>query len=149
MTGKFTLKAGPTIHVSLKASPAMPDTSDVFLDAGSPMPDGTVFVGISPTNSRPLYTMPNNLAGLYSVRDGLRATARERFGSHADWRLPTRSELRLLSEKHAEIGGFDEGWYWSFGTTAIRHLFWARHFATGLERMTDKYLPGRVRLVRG
>jgi hypothetical protein len=109
---------------------------------GDRMPDGTIFVGISPTTHRPFYAMPHDLPDRLDWYAARRDASRQTFAGHDDWRLPTREELLALYRDSSLIGGFGENIsYWS--STEIRPKWtdiappriperaWYHHFRKG------------------
>ena len=69
------------------------------------------------------------------------ALNRDRYGGHADWRLPNRNELRSLVSYQAKNPALPEGhpftqvflgWYWSSTTAAISPAYaWSMHLEGG------------------
>jgi hypothetical protein len=132
---------------------------------GDKMPDGTVYAGISPDTSKPMYTTPADApmtmttgqASQYA--EGLNSRAAH---GHKDWDIPSKAELKVLFNNRAAIGGFDEsskdpgdpqrsnkarpGWYWAkYGP---RDHGDALRFRDGLERAIDDCDRLSVRCVR-
>lgn len=74
------------------------------------------FVAESP---KPYYVIDNLAVQLSDLSRGINwDSAKElceqsRVGGFSDWRLPTIGELSLIYTKKNEIGGFDDGYYWS------------------------------------
>jgi hypothetical protein len=67
-----------------------------------------------------------------------------------DWRLPTKTELLLLYQMRATIGGFNDYYYWS--STFIVSTTYAEaynyHFADGTLHSNGVYSLYNVRAVR-
>jgi hypothetical protein len=80
---------------------------------GDRMPDGTVYVGISPNSGRPLYAMPADLPGYHDWQGAQTAATAQTFAGHTDWRLPTKQELNMLYCLREAIGGFKRDYYGS------------------------------------
>jgi hypothetical protein len=60
---------------------------------GMEMPDGSVYVGISPETNQPMYATP--VKGDVTNLDA---------HGHQDWRSPTKAELNVLFNSRADIG---------------------------------------------
>jgi hypothetical protein len=93
--------------------------SSVGPQVGDPMPDGTIYAGISPNTGTAMYTTPGDEPLTMEWNEAVRYA--DELDSHrrADWRLPTVAELAELFNNRAAIGGFKESgsnssdWYWS------------------------------------
>ena len=73
-----------------------------------------VYVGVTPTDGRRLYTMPHDLsASALHAWASAEFAAKATFGGHSDWRVPTKDELELFYIAKDAIGGFQPVWYWS------------------------------------
>lgn len=71
--------------------------------------------------------------------------AKVRVDGHADFRLPTREEARLLWANDREAFGSD--WYW-LGAEYDRSDAWYQIFNYGYQSITRKYYELRARAVR-
>lgn len=88
--------------------------------AGGKMPDDTVYAGISPETGTAMYTTPEDAPTLhrplYTLKNAMEYASKLDAYGHNDWRVPTRSELRVLFKNRAAIGGFhrreDSGQYY-------------------------------------
>src|ERR1700733_12112296 len=89
---------------------------------GNKMPDGTIYAGVSPDTGSPIYAMPTDAPRTLTFNeaaDHAKKLNREKYLGYDDWRLPTKTELNVLFNNRAAIGGFDisdslpTGWYWS------------------------------------
>jgi hypothetical protein len=120
------------------------------MQIGDVMPDGSIYAGLSPDTNNPMYatvddanlTMTFNKAKEY-------ASKLEAYG-RKDWRLPTKSELKLLfhnKEEGALSGTFNPaGFYWSSEELSI--AAWGQRFSDGLELCDIQDRPAFVRYVR-
>lgn len=113
---------------------------------GDRMPDGTVYVGLSPASGRPLYTMPHDLPDLHTCEAAKTAAAAQTFGGHTNWRVPTIEELDALYRARNAIGGFIYC-YWS-STEHDSNVAWYQHFKNGNQLNNLKHALYRVRCVR-
>jgi hypothetical protein len=113
---------------------------------GDRMPDGTVYVGISPDSGRPLYAMPYDLPGKHDWEGAQSAATAQTFAGHTDWRVPTKEELDLLYQNRSVIGGL-YGDYWSSSEFAGA-LGWSHSFNFGHQFEYGKNFGLRVRCVR-
>jgi len=114
---------------------------------GDRMPDGTVYVGVLPSNGRPLYAMPQDLPDPHTWASAKTAAAAQRFGGHADWRVPTKTELAALFGAQNAIGVFQREWYWS-STEYNNNNAWYQYVGNGYRDNDNKSHTGRVRCVR-
>jgi hypothetical protein len=127
--------------------------SGVSADKAGPQPgdrkaDGTVYVGISPTDGRPLYAMRYDLSGLHTWDGAKTAAAAQAFAGRTDWRLPTEDELNMLYCAQEAIRGFKrDAWYWS-STEYDLNRAWSQGFWYGNRYYYDKGYGSRVRCVR-
>jgi uncharacterized lipoprotein YehR (DUF1307 family) len=73
----------------------------------------------------------------------------ENLGS--GWRLPSLKELEVVYKNRKEIGGFEEGHYWSSSEstdTAISNVMMIIRFGVGDQFYNGKQTPNHVRAVR-
>src|SRR5205085_7850986 len=86
---------------------------------GHRMADDTIYAGISPDTTKPMYTTPEDAPLTYTFNEARKYASKLDAHSHRDWRVPTKGELNVLFQNKAAIGGFDvtgsppAGWYWS------------------------------------
>lgn len=69
----------------------------------------------------------------------------------AEWRIPTRRELKLLSDGRDTpplASALDEAWYWSSSSVAGMTTRWVRHVETGQEGAASPGNRFAVRCVR-
>jgi hypothetical protein len=128
------------------------------LEIGSRMPDGTVYAGLSPENGKPMYTTPEDAPGLYNYFDAQAYAKNLDAHGYKDWRRPSRSELNVLFNNRAAIGGFiedespqDIGSYWS-SSLSYNSLGWAQRFGDGRQTPYNVFRYERalsLRCVRG
>jgi hypothetical protein len=114
--------------------------------------DGTVYAGISPDTHKPIYTTPADAPGVYSWREGTAYCTNLTAGEHKDWRVPPRSELSMMFNNHAAIGGFDQsdtnsGWYLSSSRAGLRA--WHQRFKDGAQLRLSNFNVSSLRCVRG
>lgn len=119
---------------------------------GQRMPDGSIYAGISPDTGKPFFAAPADAPLTYTFNQARDyATAFDAHG-HKDWRVPTRSELNVLFENRAAIGGFKvsgsypAGWYWS--SSRYDPDTWAQRFSDGDQRLNYRCLASSLRCVR-
>jgi len=122
---------------------------------GDAMPDGTVFAGISPNTGKAMYAFPvDTRQRVGDFIEALKYAAKLNAYGHKDWRVPTKSELNVLFQNRAAIGGFNEtgsrpgGWYWS-SSQYDYNTAWAQRFSDGGRPYLNlKDTDSSVRLVR-
>jgi hypothetical protein len=114
---------------------------------GKLMADGTVYVGISPTDGRPLYAMPHDLTASHTWEQGQSAATAQTFGNQTDWRVPTKEELNLLYLGKQAIGAFKHDWYWSSSDHRVQYA-WAMNLRDGSKYYGYKNCHVGVRCVR-
>lgn len=128
------------------------------LEPGTKMPDGSIYVDISPDTNKPMYAYPGDL---YNPLDLSRATVE---CSNLGFRVPSKAELNVLylnSEKGDLKGTFDKtgpdgkhwsnGWYWS--STLYKGwigspVAYFQHFKNGKQGVEDAVMPLSIRCVR-
>jgi hypothetical protein len=111
---KFVAKLAATLQAGgqVEAPPAGPKIGDK-------MPDGTIYVGLSPETNKPMYAMPVDAPLTMKFNQAEKYAAKLDAHGHHDWRLPTKAELNVLFNNRASIGGFNTSgpgtatWYWS------------------------------------
>ena len=120
---------------------------------GDKMPDGTVYAGISPDTSQPMYTTPSDASLTMTFNEAQKYAATLDAHGHKDWRVPTNTELDVLFNNRAAIHGFNEtgsdpaGWYWSASPRYIGNA-WGQLFSDGSQSLINKDGYSSVRLVR-
>jgi hypothetical protein len=121
------------------------------LKAGDKMPDGTTYVGISPTTHKPMYTTPNDVP---TERFNIQPFA-EAYG-HKDWREPTKEELNLVFRNHDkgqlkntfnETGSYPKGYYRT-SSPNYDYTGWNQRFSDGDQSCWNKCDPVSLRPVR-
>jgi hypothetical protein len=118
------------------------------------MPDGTVYVGISPDTGRAIYTTPADASLTMTFNEAKEYAAKLDAHGHQDWRVPTKGELNVLFNNRATLGGFNvtgsfpAGWYWS-ASSGGTWTAWDQVFSDGHQRNHEtKGSPSAVRCVR-
>ena len=123
---------------------------------GNKMPDGTIYAGVSPDTGSPIYAMPTDAPltlTFNEAADHAKKLNREKYLGYDDWRLPTKTELNVLFNNRAAIGGFDvsgsvpAGWYWA-ATQINRWSAWDQRFEDGAQDSYNKDDHSSLRLVR-
>jgi hypothetical protein len=120
---------------------------------GEVMPDGTVYAGVSPDTFKPMYTTPADAPLTMKWQEAMEYAAKLDSHGHQDWRVPTKSELNVLFNNRATIGGFDvsgsspAGWYWS-SRESHNLLAWGQSFSDGCQFWDGKGYDSSLRCVR-
>ncbi len=137
-----TLQAGGWVE----AAPAEPKIGDK-------MPDGTVYVGVSPETNQRIYATPADAPLRMTFNEAKEYATKLDAHGRQDWRVPTKAELNVLFNNRAAIGGFNvtgsfpAGWYWSaspgYGWDA-----WGQRFSDGFQYYNGKGSHSAVRCVR-
>ena len=128
--------------------------SDGGVQIGDTMPDGTKYAGMSSDTGRPMYAAPADAPLTYTFNQAPKYAAGLDAHGHQDWRAPTKSELNVLYNNRAAIGGFNESrsdraaWYWSAWPTS-RNNAWDQHFGGGNQTDGSKTNEFSLRCVRG
>jgi len=137
-------------HASASEAPA---NTNQALAPGDKMPDGTVFVGISPDTNKPMYATPADASLTMKFNEAQQYATKLDAHGHKDWRVPTKGELNVLFNNRAAIGGFDisgsnpRGWYWS-ASSGNTWDAWGQRFSDGLQNTYYKGSHSSVRCVR-
>jgi hypothetical protein len=120
---------------------------------GTKMPDGTIYAGVSPDTSKPIYTTPKDAPLTCTFKEAAEYANGLDVHGHRDWRLPTKTELNVLFGNRAAIGGFDTtgsypaGWYWSCHKDEF--IAWNRRFSDGKTHPPTDPTLSALRCVRG
>lgn len=114
---------------------------------GHRMADGTIYVGISPSDGRPMYAMPMDIEGHQSWFRARDLALTQTFGDYADWHVPTKDELDMLYHARETVGGFVGDYYWS-STEHSLYYAWYQYFGHGYRNRSTKTSHYRVRFVR-
>jgi Protein of unknown function (DUF1566) len=125
----------------------------VIRQIGDVMPDGIVYAGYD--KDKPICAMPSDAPQTMPWKSATEYAAGLDALGHKDWRLPTRSELHVLFQNRAAIGGLNQsgsgpaGWYWSATETRGNADYaWGQVFGSGYRGWSHKDHRGSVRLVR-
>jgi len=121
---------------------------------GDKMPDGTIYAGISPDTSKPMYATSGDASSLtMKFNEAQKYAAQLEAHGLKDWRVPTKAELNVLFNNRAAIGGFDvtgsypAGWYWSASSDDTWNA-WDQRFSDGNQAYNFKVNLSAVRCVR-
>ncbi len=76
-------------------------------EAGQRMPDGSIFMGTSPSTSKPFVAAPEDMSLTMEWQEAVATAARASDLGHGDWRLPTVGELLVMFE-HREKGALSK-----------------------------------------
>ena len=121
---------------------------------GDRMADGTIYAGTSPDTGKAMYTTPLDAKLTYTFSQARKYAAALDTDGHHDWRVPTRSELNVLFQNRAAIGGFNisglrpAGWYWSSPPGASDYGS-AQRFSGGNRDYSTGILVSSLRCIRG
>src|SRR5437763_5000698 len=108
-----------TLNGSIRMTAARQRSLRLRLKPGDRITDGSVYAGISPDTNKPMYATPADAPLIMKWKQAMEFAARLEAHGHRDWHVPTKSELNVLFQNRAAIGGFDmsrstpAGWYWS------------------------------------
>jgi hypothetical protein len=133
--------------VTTKASPAN-DTgtkpkASTASQIGDKMADGTIYAGVSPDTGKAMYATPQDAPGTYTFNQAAQYVGNLDAHGHHDFRAPSKSELNVLFNNRAAIGGFNvtgsnpAGWYWSFSPYGNDGA-WAQRFSDGHQVYSDR-----------
>jgi hypothetical protein len=120
---------------------AVESASKEDVQIGDEMPDGTIFVGISPTTHKPMYTTPRDAPGVYEINQAGQYAKNLDAHGHHDFHAPSKRELNVLWENRNqgklkgtfnETGSDPAGWYWS-STPNFINIAWAQRFSDGYQ----------------
>jgi hypothetical protein len=120
---------------------------------GDRLPDGTVYAGNSPDTGKAMYAAPEDAPLTMKWKQAMEYAGKLDVLGHHDWRVPTKSELNVLFQNRAAIGGFDRsgsypsGWYWS-SSQATDYDAWDQRFSDGDQYCDDKDSVSPLRCVR-
>jgi hypothetical protein len=78
------------------------------VEIGEVMPDGTIYAGVSPETGKAMFTTAADAPATCGFHEAQEYAAKLDANGHLDWRVPTRSELNVLYQNRAAIGGFEE-----------------------------------------
>ena len=122
---------------------------------GDRMVDGTIFAGISPETGKPMYTTASDGPLTVQWKAAMEYAKQLDAHGHQDWRLPTKTELNVLFNNRAAIGGFDlngpqhySGWYWSSVEPDEAVYAWAQCLSNGESTWRPEYYELSVRCIR-
>jgi len=124
---------------------------------GHTMDDGTVYVGVSPSTKKAMFTTSRDAPRLRNFEEAQayrRDRNKRKAHGHDDWRLATPGELAVLFNRSERIGRFKissehpDNLYWSskqdgYGSAVVRN------FSNGREDNRLKNYHASLRLVCG
>lgn len=138
------------------ARPTVPANNNQAPAPGDKIPDGSVYAGVSPDTSKPMYALPADLPLILTFNEAAqhaKTINRVKAHGHDDWRVPTKNELNVLFNNRAAIGGFKanvsdpSGRYWS--SSSDWFVASCQRFVTdGFQGLLAKGYHSSVRLVR-
>ncbi len=102
--------------------------------------DGTA-IGTGAQNTRDI------LAGCSETGTAAEIADAYTLNGYGDWFLPSKDELNWLYYAKDEVGGFASSGYWS-SSESYSYFAWIQYFDGGLQGLTNKGNPLRVRAVR-
>jgi hypothetical protein len=133
--GTVITKPGPANDTAAKPKTA--------IEVGDEMPDGTIYAGVSPDTGKAMYATPQDAPGTYTFNQAAQYVGNLDAHGHHDFRAPSKSELNVLFNNRAAIGGFNvtgsnpAGWYWSFSPYGNDGA-WAQRFSDGHQVYSDR-----------
>jgi len=120
---------------------------------GDRMADGSIYAGTSPDTGKAMYATPADAPLTMKWKAAMEYAAKLDAHGHDDWRVPTKSELNVLFQNRAAIGGFDvsgsnpAGWYWS-SSQDYDYFAWAQRFSDGDQNYFYETSVSSLRCVR-
>jgi hypothetical protein len=141
------------VHVHPAANDDAKPAAKTEPQIGGEMPDGTIYAGVSPDTGKAMYAMYGSAPLTMKWKQAMEYAAKLDAHGHKDWRAPTKSELNVLYNNRAAIGGFDEsgsdpaGWYWS-SSQGTNGDAWAQRFSDGYQYNYFKNYDSSLRCVR-
>jgi hypothetical protein len=120
---------------------------------GSVMPDGSIYAGVSPDTGKPMYATPKDAPLTCNFNDAAKYASSLDAHGRNDWRVPTKTELNVLFQNRAAIGGFNTtgsapaGWYWSSSRLILTAC--ALRFRDGNQNGHFRSSVSSLRCVRG
>lgn len=142
------------VNVLLHANDDAPRAVPKVPEPGTKMKDGTIYAGVSPDTGTALYVLPQDAPLVMKWKEAMQYAANLDAHGHRDWKLPSKTELDMLFENRAKIGGFNEtgsipaGYYWSSSENALNNA-WYQRFSGGFQFNVNKNNGLSVRCVRG
>ncbi len=137
----------------------MPQYDEDMLQPGDKLPDGTIYVGISPDTNRPFYAAAEDAPKLMDQTEADRLAASFNVAGHGDWRVPSEAERDMLfkvKQEGALKGTFNEeasnpaSWYLSRPEfRGYNESDNERNFGNGDRDYAMKINKASVRFVRG
>jgi hypothetical protein len=147
-SGTVITKPGAANDSAAKAKPAP--------EIGDAMEDGTIYAGISPDTSKPMYATPTDASGVYDFNQAAEYAKNLDAHGHHDFRVPSKSELNVLYQNRGmgalkgtfnETGSHPAGWYWSSSPNS-RISGWAQRFSDGPQDSNYRDVASSLRCVR-
>lgn len=94
-------------HALDRVATFTPDEIPMPTEAGQRMPDGSIFLGPSPSTGKPFVAAPEDASLTMQWQEAVSAAARATDLGHGDWRLPTVNELLVMFE-HRDKGALSK-----------------------------------------
>jgi hypothetical protein len=94
-----------------------------------------------------LVVAPHDLPKLYRFPAAKEACKALVLNGYSDWFLPDQSQLEMLYQQKAVIGGFTDDWYWS-STTDLGSFSMVINFEDGYITKDDWISKRKVRPIR-
>lgn len=144
--GTVVTKPGPA-NGSAKAKTAP--------EIGDEMEDGTIYAGISPDTSKPMYATPKDAPGTYTFNQASSYANNLNAHGHHDFRVPSKGELNVLCQNRDKgslkgtfnVIGSDAGWYRS--SSPYRDVSaWEQRFSDGHQDTNHRSHDLSLRCVR-
>ena len=108
---------------------------------GDAMPDGTIYVGISPTTNKPMYAALADAPVSMDFNAAAEYAKSLEVGAKKDFRVPSKEELNVLFENREKgalkgtfnlTGLFPAGYYWS-STPNFDDYAYGQRFSDGAQ----------------
>jgi hypothetical protein len=130
--------------------------SEIEVEIGAEIYDGTIYAGISPDTGKAMYATPADAPGTYTFNEAARYAENLEAHVHRDWHAPSKGELNVLWENRNkgklkgtfnESGSNSAGWYWSSSQSNDGYA-WGQRFSDGSQDYYGKNFDSSLRCVR-
>jgi hypothetical protein len=155
---KIRVEISPEGHINVRTPGRVTNsaaTNVSALDVGAIMPDGSIYAGVSLDTGKPMFATPKDAPRICTFNEAEEYASELDAHGRQDWRVPTRSELKVLFQNRAAIGGFDEtghidtGCYWSSSGYFFNLGAWVQRFSDGRQGDFIRSATAALRCVRG